>query len=66
MCHSADAQPTADEQSVFDSVNTVLTQTNSVLGNLAGYTGAGEEIRVVSFEEACAAFLVCLYLTFVG
>ena len=42
-----DAQPTEEEQAVFDAVKGLVAQSTTVLGNLAAYTGAGEEIRVV-------------------
>lgn len=43
----ADAQPTEGEREVWDQVNTVLQDSESILSGLQAYKGAGQEIRDV-------------------
>jgi hypothetical protein len=43
----AEAEPTAEEQAVYDEVRAVLERSPGVLEELSGYRGAGESIRVV-------------------
>lgn len=40
------AKPTAEEQEVWEVVNTVLENSSKILENIKNYTGASEEIRV--------------------
>lgn len=46
-CCVADAQPTDCEREVWNQVNTVLQDSESILSGLQAYKGAGQEIRDV-------------------
>ena len=43
----ADCAPTEDEKPVWEGVQAVLNQTDSILQQLRGYKGAANEIRQV-------------------
>lgn len=43
----ADAQPTEAETAVWNQVNAVLEEAQTILAELQSYTGAGQEIREV-------------------
>lgn len=45
-----DAQPTEAETAVWNQVNAVLEEAQTILAELQSYTGAGQEIR-----EVCGA-----------
>lgn len=44
---AADAQPTEAETAVWNQVNAVLEEAQTILAELQSYTGAGQEIREV-------------------
>lgn len=44
----SDAQPTECEREVWNQVNAVLQESESILSGLQAYKGAGQEIRDVS------------------
>ena len=46
---SAEAQPTDAEKAVYEKVAAVLERAPRIIDELGGYTGAGEQIREVSF-----------------
>ena len=46
---SAEAQPTDAEKAVYEKVAAVLERAPKIIDELSGYTGAGEQIREVSF-----------------
>lgn len=47
ICLCLDAQPTDGEREVWNQVNSVLQESESILGGLQSYKGAGQEIRDV-------------------
>lgn len=51
----ADAQPTEAETAVWNQVNAVLEEAQTILAELQSYTGAGQEIREVGAAPAPSA-----------
>jgi len=47
---SAEAQPTDAEKAVYEKVAVVLERAPRIIDEMGGYTGAGEQIREVSFK----------------
>lgn len=45
---ASDAQPTDEEREIWNQVNSVLQDSESILLGLQAYKGAGQEIRDVS------------------
>jgi len=49
----SDAQPTEGEREVWNQVNSVLQESESILAGLQAYKGAGQEIRDVRKHFKC-------------
>jgi len=47
---SAEAKPTDAEKAVYEKVAVVLERAPRIIDEMGGYTGAGEQIREVSFK----------------
>ncbi len=60
----SDAQPTDCEREVWNQVNAVLQESESILSGLQAYKGAGQEIRDVRLinSSALALWVNQLYL----